>query len=213
MQCWTTFQTVTSFSSLQACRILYRSTPAKDSQNFKEPLPQEPAPHLAVKQEALMDVQAVAEPELEDAQHRQDYAVDESFQDTHVDTCGPFEGPEKGPDEAWAEAPAEASEAAPQSRNLVAPEAELSSPPSPDEGLAGEEGEDEIVPVPETVPPKPLTTAAINARLYRIFKPRKNGEFVVSQEWVKLWNDTEGEGRQKIQSLFERSGYERVLWL
>ena len=76
-----------------------------------------------------------------------------------------------------------------------------------------DENEHPEIPVPITVPPQVMNTQCINARLYRIFKPRKNGEYLVASEFVKMWEDKHGGGRQKVQSLFERAGYSPDLWL
>ena len=82
-----------------------------------------------------------------------------------------------------------------------------SETPEPEPDMLPTDSEDEIVPAPATLPPKPLGRKAINARLYRLFKPRKNGEYLVSEEFVKMWLDKEGCGRDRVHSLFERSGY------
>ena len=56
-------------------------------------------------------------------------------------------------------------------------------------------------------PPEVPTDGAIAQRLRRIFKPRKNGTYLVSQDFVQQYEDSCGEGRLHILKMFEKSGY------
>ena len=58
---------------------------------------------------------------------------------------------------------------------------------------------------PNLPPPTP-SDAAIEARLRRIFKPRADGTYLVSQDFVDQYRDL-AEGRSKVLHLFEKSGY------
>ena len=55
-------------------------------------------------------------------------------------------------------------------------------------------------------PPPVLTRAAIYARLWRVFQRRKDGSHQVDKQWVEMWAD-HGNGRQQLESMFEKVGY------
>ena len=57
-------------------------------------------------------------------------------------------------------------------------------------------------------PPPPLTEAAIDQRLRRIMKPRRNGEYVVGKDFIEMWEDKHAGGRDRVRSLFEKAAYE-----
>ena len=59
----------------------------------------------------------------------------------------------------------------------------------------------------EVVVPPTRSDAAIAARLRRIFRPRADGKYLVSQEFLDQYRDLKG-GRQKVLELFEKSGYD-----
>ena len=52
-----------------------------------------------------------------------------------------------------------------------------------------------------SLPPPVLSQSAIEGRLRRIFKPRKDGTFLVDQSWVKQFN--EKDNRDQLYSMFE----------
>ena len=58
-----------------------------------------------------------------------------------------------------------------------------------------------------SMPPPPLSPAAADARLRRVMAPRMDGTFLVSNDFVEMYRDKTGGGRDKVLSLFERSGY------
>ena len=96
------------------------------------------------------------------------------------------------------------------------PESELSSPSSTPKPHQLEPSEKENPPLP-TGPaiPKPpsgfvlenLTVGAAAQRLRRIFQPRKDGSFLVPQDFVDMYKDVSGGGRKKIEILFEKMSY------
>ena len=55
-------------------------------------------------------------------------------------------------------------------------------------------------------PPKQLSKAAIQKRLYRIMQPKSDGTFKVPQEVLDNYRDPEK--RDDVINLFEKSGYE-----
>ena len=61
----------------------------------------------------------------------------------------------------------------------------------------------------ESEPPAPLTRAAIDGRLRRVFKKRKDGSYVVDQQWVDMFSDTIGNGRNEVMAMFEKVAYDR----
>ena len=77
----------------------------------------------------------------------------------------------------------------------------------PDEPCSCPRSDSEDDWVPKSIPPPILTEKAIDSRLRRIFSPRCNGDFLVSEDFIKMWQDIKGGGRDKIRSLFERSAY------
>ena len=60
-----------------------------------------------------------------------------------------------------------------------------------------------------TVPPPALSDSAIYNRLYRVIKKKdKDGNPVLSQQWISQWNDlSEGGGRDQMKSTFEKLAY------
>ena len=67
---------------------------------------------------------------------------------------------------------------------------------------AEDNGEFEV----ETTPPEPLSQGAIYKRMYRIFKPRKDGTYQVDKSFVDAYADVKG-GRLELESMFEKVGY------
>lgn len=59
---------------------------------------------------------------------------------------------------------------------------------------------------PEQVPGDSLTREAVNKRLQRIFKPRVDGTFLVSEDWVKKWQ-SKGSERDQLLVMFEKCDY------
>ena len=59
---------------------------------------------------------------------------------------------------------------------------------------------------PSSYPPEQLSVGAIDKRLRRVMAPRANGEYLVSQDFVKMWND-KLVGRDKVRALFEKAAY------
>eukprot|EP00438_Fugacium_kawagutii_P028228 Skav214968 [mRNA] locus=scaffold124:217055:228554:- [translate_table: standard] len=57
-----------------------------------------------------------------------------------------------------------------------------------------------------TVPPPVLSDQAIYHRLYRVFKPKRDGSCEVDERWVKAWQDVKV-GRVELYSMFEKTGY------
>ena len=60
---------------------------------------------------------------------------------------------------------------------------------------------------PEQVPGDSLTREAVNKRLQRIFKPRADGSFLVSEDWVKKWQ-SKGSDRDQLLLMFEKCDYD-----
>lgn len=58
-------------------------------------------------------------------------------------------------------------------------------------------------------PPPELSRSAIDGRLRRVFKKRKDGSYVVDQQWVDMFYDTTGTGRDEVLAMFEKVAYER----
>ena len=57
-----------------------------------------------------------------------------------------------------------------------------------------------------SIPPPILSENAIYNRLYRVFKPKKDGTYDVDEKWVKAWQDVK-DGRSQLYSMFEKTGY------
>ena len=55
------------------------------------------------------------------------------------------------------------------------------------------------------MPPAELSAAAIDGRLRRIFKPRKDGSYLLDESWVAQYRDKDT--RDKLLSMFEKVGY------
>ena len=201
----------------------------KEDEAELEHLPPAAEP-LAAADDAAAAEKPVAEAH-EDAQQRADFATWDSFENTLVDdavalpsspeprACPLNPGAEPEATAPFEEKPVPPS-MEPGDRESSMPPPTLSSRKTLDytkasagmyDGDATDEDDD--MPLPATTPPQVMSTQCINARLYRIFKPRKNGEYLVAGEFVKMWEDKVGGGRQKVQSLFERSGYSPDLWL
>ena len=60
---------------------------------------------------------------------------------------------------------------------------------------------------PEQVPGECLSREAINKRLQRIFKPRADGSFLVSEEFIKKWQN-KGSDRDQLLVMFEKCDYD-----
>lgn len=60
--------------------------------------------------------------------------------------------------------------------------------------------------MPEPPPPPPLTKNAIRLRLRRVLSPNATGDFKVPVEVIK---DFEGDNKERLYSLFEKSGYDK----
>ena len=60
-----------------------------------------------------------------------------------------------------------------------------------------------------SVPPEILSEKAIYNRLYRVFVKRSDGSYILDDQWVKAWNDIDGDGRASLYSMFEKVGYKR----
>lgn len=112
--------------------------------------------------------------------------------------------------------PAEFSQQADVSSEAHAVESE--PPTTPGEGSVGVPGKGKggIKRQPEdnefhteSVPPPPLSRSAIEGRIRRVFKKRKDGSTPVSDRWVDAWNDTSNGGRGEVMALFEKVGYDR----
>ena len=58
----------------------------------------------------------------------------------------------------------------------------------------------------ESVPPQVLSKSAIYNRLWRVFQRRKDGSRLVDQRWCDMWGDI-GQGRNELESMFEKVGY------
>ena len=56
-------------------------------------------------------------------------------------------------------------------------------------------------------PPAVLTEGAIDKRIRRVMTPRANGEYLVSGDFVSMWNDRITGGRDKVRALFEKAAY------
>ena len=69
-----------------------------------------------------------------------------------------------------------------------------------------EEGSDSDLDISSLPPPMP-SPEAIDQRLRRVFKPRKDGSYMVPDEFVKKWLDVKC-GRLEVCRLFERSGFD-----
>lgn len=61
----------------------------------------------------------------------------------------------------------------------------------------------------ESLPPPPLSRAAIEGRIRRVFRKRKDGSTPVGDYWADLWNDTTNGGREEVMAVFEKVGYDR----
>ena len=62
------------------------------------------------------------------------------------------------------------------------------------------------VPKPEVNPGEALSKEAIDKRLRRIFQPRSDGSYLVSDEFVKKYL-SRGEDREKLLVMFEKCNY------
>ena len=56
-------------------------------------------------------------------------------------------------------------------------------------------------------PPEVLTEGAIDRRIRRIMTPRANGQYLISGDFVTMWNDKFTGGRDKVRALFEKAAY------
>ena len=71
-----------------------------------------------------------------------------------------------------------------------------------------ENGKYEIF-VPVAMPPEALTDRAIYMRLNRVFKKRKDGNYLLDDYWNNAWADIDGGGRDSVKALFEKVGYQK----
>lgn len=62
------------------------------------------------------------------------------------------------------------------------------------------------MPKPTQAPEKQLSKEAIEKRLRRVFQPRRDGTYVVSQDWVDKFNN-KGADRESLLAMFEKVGY------
>ena len=62
-------------------------------------------------------------------------------------------------------------------------------------------------PPPEHRPEPELSKQAIDKRIRRIFQPRADGTYQVSEDFVKQFN-TKGEQRDALMIMFEKCNYE-----
>lgn len=69
-------------------------------------------------------------------------------------------------------------------------------------------GDDSLFAAAST-PPAELSERAIYMRIHRVFKKRKDGTFILDDEWNKAWLDTDGGGRDSLYAIFEKVGYDR----
>ena len=61
--------------------------------------------------------------------------------------------------------------------------------------------------LPSCMPPAKLSKGAIQKRLWRIVQPKANGSFKVPQDVIDEYKDEHT--RKNVESLFEKSGYQR----
>ena len=59
-----------------------------------------------------------------------------------------------------------------------------------------------------STPPERISEKAADSRLRRVFKPRKDGSFLVHKEFVQAYQDIHGGGRAKMLNLFEKAAYD-----
>ena len=119
------------------------------------------------------------------------------------------EGTQASPKQAPKPTPTEASSV---------PEASL---PLPTEGSTAARPTRPEIPPEDTLPvdaglpskpPKVLTDAAVKNRLRRVMQPRKNGTYLVDKQFLEMYADLKGGGRDKVLALFEKSAYSPELW-
>ena len=80
--------------------------------------------------------------------------------------------------------------------------------PSPQWDHTVDTGDDSVF-ASTSAPPAELSERAIYMRLHRVFKKRKDGTFILDDEWNKAWLDTDGGGRESLYAIFEKVGYDR----
>lgn len=74
-----------------------------------------------------------------------------------------------------------------------------------DSDVEVEDADTQVVETPERVPPQPLSKAAANARLRRVFTPRSDGSYQVPPEALEQWKDKDR--RCSLERMFERCAY------
>lgn len=84
--------------------------------------------------------------------------------------------------------------------------------PNPDWNTTDATGDDSVY-ASASIPPQELTERAIYMRLHRVFKKRKDGTFILDDEWNKAWLDVDGGGRESLYAIFEKVGYDRDRFL
>lgn len=85
---------------------------------------------------------------------------------------------------------------------------EPSPPPQPAEPPLSQPGADEVEPVgvPVQQPGMALSRDAIDKRLRRVFQPRADGTFLVSEDFLNKYR-AKGSDREKLLVLFEKCDY------
>ena len=110
--------------------------------------------------------------------------------------------------DAQAPTPSDLKSPPPTSKEEDATDAKVMSPvPKPEVNL--EDMDAKVmspVPKPEVNPGEALSKEAIDKRLRRIFQPRSDGSYLVSDEFVKKYL-SRGEDREKLLVMFEKCNY------
>ena len=110
--------------------------------------------------------------------------------------------------DAQAPTPSDLKSPPPTSKEEDATDAKVMSPvPKPEVSL--EDMDAKVmspVPKPEVNPGEALSKEAIDKRLRRIFQPRSDGSYLVSDEFVKKYL-SRGEDREKLLVMFEKCNY------
>lgn len=81
------------------------------------------------------------------------------------------------------------------------------TPPAQAKGNDGDEALLESVRKPGFIPNEELSKGAIDKRFRRVFKPRKDGTFLVSEDFVKKYRSL-GDERDQLMVMFEKCNYE-----
>ena len=94
----------------------------------------------------------------------------------------------------------------PEKKAVLAEAKQPTLQPAPDKASEEPDYEAPVIEMPSH-PPAPLSERAAKARLYRVVQPRKDGSYLVPDEIIKMYADKIGDGRGKVLSLFEKTGY------